>query len=409
MDTRLIASIAILAAVNIWISWRYAFQPIGPDEGIWLLWGFTGAKYGKDFTDCKPPGIHLWMLFLSWITRRNLWLVKFIHHMTVGAIIIAVYLQTQSLGAGLMATAILQSAWLKAFQSWMDALSGALLLLAVVSDPWFAVLFVVMACFMNVKVVVPGFLYLFLAGMWYQIVAMSIFCAVAAGIWYLISPSSLKLTWFGSVEVPRRMKAWRKGTATPDFVLWHEPWAVSLIFLVPAVGICLGSSLDYRLWLPAVGYVLFNAYGGVWRPNHWMPLAVIAATCPPPELAALVLLAEIISVRGYLGNVWGITYPGIASSLLEAQVIGENVADLSGDLWVNSFHTQIYVYAKKKPYTGQVEQLEIRDVTPELNRLRDRTLKKFPPDNIVVGPGSVGGYPSGYEQVGAFGKFIVLG
>lgn len=403
MTTEQLAHIAILLALNIWVSYRYAFQPLGPDEGIWMLSGWTGAKYGRDYVDCKPPGIHTWFWLLAKLTRRNVWAAKFIHHLVVGLLIVAAYLLSGSLGTGLLATALLQSGWLRAYQSWMDQISGALLLLAVLTPPGLSVALIAMACLFNVKSAVPGAVWVVLNGYWLELaVALGVGAAIA-GPWYMLARQSFEDVWLSSIDVPARMNKWRASITGLQFS------QESFLLIIPAVLLCLATNQDYRLWATALSYVVFNAWGRVWRPNHWLPLVLIAALEPPPFFAMVILLAEWVSARFYLGNVWATTYPAIALQLLEARKIGENLAKKDGKIWVNSFHTQIYVYAQKKPEWNCVEQLEIRDVMPERGKLRDETLRKNPPALIVMGPGQIEGEPKGYQTLVKFGNFAVLG
>lgn len=403
MSTEQIAHIAILLALNIWIAYRYAFQPLGPDEGIWMLSGWTGARYGRDYVDCKPPGIHVWFWLLAKLTRKSVWASKFLHHITIGLLIVAAYALSGSLGTALLATALLQSGWLRAYQSWMDQVSGALLLLSVLSPPAWALALIGLACLFNVKSAVPGAVWIALNGYWLTLGVGLAIASVVAAAWYFVQPQSFRDVWLSAVDVPSRMNKWRAGIVKLQFS--HE----AFLIVVPAVVLCFASNHNYKLWATALSYVLFNSWGRVWRANHWLPLSLIVAASPPPLYALVVLLAEWVSVRFYFGNIWAVTYPQIAMQLLEARLIGEKLGAENGALWVNSFHTQIYVYAKKKPEWSCVEQLEIRDVMPERGKMRDEKLRRQPPTWIVLGPGRIDGDPKGFQTVGQIGNFAVLG
>ena len=57
--------VAGLLTLNIYIAWRYSKMPVESDFGIFAMWGMTGAVYGRDFVDCKSPGVHIWLMLLA--------------------------------------------------------------------------------------------------------------------------------------------------------------------------------------------------------------------------------------------------------------------------------------------------------------------------------------------------------
>lgn len=401
--------IALIVLLNIWIAIRYAKQAIGPDEGIWLLWGFTGAKPYRDFVDCKPPGIHLWMWLLAKLTGRRLELVKLIHHLAMGCFPVAAYLLSGELSVGLLATALLQSAWLLAYQSWMDAISGGFLLLAVLLPPTPATVCIGLAVFFNLKAAVPGALWMLLSGWWLQILGAGIVACGIAGTWMVVWPTYWHAMWFSAVTVSRRMLDYRKQFDTP-WEEWGWHWSVPLLLIVPVLVVCFLTRPDPVLWLTVVAYIVFNAGGRVWRPNHWLPLTLVVVTAPPLEFAIGILAMEWIASRFYLGSVWQVTYPGIWLDLCAAKQIGERLRDEAGDLWVNTIHTQIYIYAAKKPKHGMVEQVEIKNCIPHHVERRERLLRSYPPEWIVVGPGGTPAQSvNGYRQKLAIDNFMILG
>lgn len=410
MDERMMALVAV-AALNGWYALRYAMQNVvGPDEGIWLLWGMTGARYGRDWTDCKPPGIHAWMWLLAHLTGRRLFLMKWLHHATIGALCVVVTARA-GLGAGLLATVLLQSAWLYAFQSWMDALSGGLLLVGVLSEPPVALACFGLAALFNVKIVVPAAVWTLTQGWWIEGGVAALLAALIAGAWYACAPRSFSEVWYGAVVVPKRLREYRK-EIDPSWKAWTPYWSVALLLIVPAMLICV-PHLNAALVLTMVSYAALNAWGLVWRPNHWLPLAVVAASAPPAMLAAVIMAADLIASRGLLGNVWQVVYPGIAGQLSAARKIGVLLGVLAEQrgakhVWVNSMMTQIYVYAGIAPYTGHVEQVEITDVVPEKVAEQERRLQAHPPDLIVLGPGARPGTPKGYIEVVRHGEYVIL-
>lgn len=399
--------VAVLAALNAWVAWRYSRLPIGPDEGMWMLTGWTGARYGVDYVDCKPPGVHLWMALLARLTGRRVGAAKFLHHLTVGALAIAAYLLSGQLATGLMATALLQSAWLYAYQSWTDALGASLLLVAVLAPPAWMPAVLVVAVLFNVKMAVPGAVWVLLTpATWLPAALTGAGVAVIAGGLWMVRRDWLERVWFASVEVPRRMTILRQSQLRHVFVQWPQHLGVGLLLVTTSVVLTLGVNADWRLALVAGSYVAFNSWGGVWRPNHWLPLAVVAAATPTLPASLAVLAAEWVSMRAYTVNAWAVTYPELAPMLEQARALGERLREEEGALWVNTFNTQIYVYAGKRP-VYDVEQLEIRDVTPERRPARDKRLRLEPPATIVVGPGSWSGHPHNYRPVFQSGLFEV--
>ena len=72
-----------LLTLNIYIAWRYSKMPVESDFGIFAMWGMTGAVYGKDFVDCKSPGVHTWLMLLSKV-KRDIKVVRLLHFFVTG-------------------------------------------------------------------------------------------------------------------------------------------------------------------------------------------------------------------------------------------------------------------------------------------------------------------------------------
>ena len=397
--------IAVLVALNLWIAWRYSRLPLGQDEGLWMLWGFTGARPYRDHVDCKPPGIHLWLWLLSRLTRRNIALTKFLHFVLIGAFVIAAYKLSGSLNAGLLFTALAQSAWLRAYNAWVEPISSGFLLLALLLAPWPATFCLAIAVLFNLKLGPPGLLLMLLRGWWLQLAAASLGCAAILGVWFLVWPNSFRDVWYGSITVAYRMTRWRKQSGQGIFPRWDAYFTTPLLLVVPALASAILAHPDPVLWIVAATYIVLNALGRVWRPYHWIPLAAIAAVAAPPA-AILVLLAEWIASGLYLGNVVGRIRPQVARLQEEAKVVGKKLRNMEGSLWVNDECTQIYIYAYKRPAIGLVEQVEIRHVVPERWVETGRSDQRY--DLVVLGPGSIRAVPRGYHVVLLHGSFTVL-
>jgi hypothetical protein len=397
----------LIAALNIYIAWRYSGQLIGPDEGIWLLTGITGAKYGCDYVDCKPPGIHFYMWLLAKLTGRRVPIMKFLHHAIIGAIAVCVYYLTGSLSSGLMATALLQSAWFLAYQSWVDALGSAFLLLGVLLPPYPALVCFAIATLFNIKMAVPALVW-GITQHWFVEMAIVILGGLfVLNAIYIYRPAWIDTTVYQAVTVAARLTTYRKQIFQNTF---NSTWAVSMLLVIPTLLAAVQARTSIALWVVFAVYALLNAAGRTWRPNHWLPLSLMAAAAPPLTWSVLILLMEWISTRAYWGNIWLTTYPGIVQELLEAKAIGEVLRDKPGTLWVNTLHTQIYIYAQKKPMYNMVQQVEIADVIPERAAQRDQALRKLAPTIIVLGPLSVPAREiQGYRLLSQTTHFAVVG
>lgn len=394
--------IVLIAAINVWIAWRYSKYPIGPDEGMWMLWGWTGAKPYIDFYDCKPPGIHLWFWLLAHLTGKRIWLSKLIHHLVIGACILGVYVWTGSLGAALLATCVLQSGWLLAHQSWLDAFSAAFFLLAIVCPyPTLMMVFFALSVLMSIKMAIPGLAWLLLTGHYFEIASAAMFgTAVLLGLAFS-APDWLKQMYFGVIELPRRLRKQRSIRG------WYTMVANATLIAVPAMAIGIAGGASLATVVATAIYLLLSVWGKVHRPNHWLPVAILAASHPDPLLAGMLLFTDLASMAFLLKNPWEISYYGIYEMLNDAEKLGNRIRSMDGILWVNTWHVQLYVYAHKFP-CYQIDALEIRDVAPEIKNKRDLALAEMSPDLLVVGPNSEGGTVEGYKQVGRIGGFELL-
>ena len=79
---------------------------------------------------------------------------------------------------------------------------------------------------------------------------------------------------------------------------------------------------------------------------------------------------------------------------------------MPGRLWVTNPFTQIYIYARKAPPRGLVQQVEIRDVVPGLRERHSRSAQSV--RLLVFGPGSAVPLPRSYRTVLVHGVFTVL-
>jgi hypothetical protein len=403
------AELLLLAGLNLWVAWRYSRQPIGQDLGLWMLWGFTGARPYRDHVDCKPPGIHLWGWLLARVTGRRLALAQFLHHAAIGGFAVAAYRLTGKLEAGLLFTALAQSAWLSSYLTWLEQISAGFLLLALLLGPWGAAGCLALAVLFNLKLAPSAVVLLTLRGWWLPLAVLVLGGLAVLAVWRLLWPRSFADVWYGAVTVPRRMAA-RRGRGGRHFLVipwrdlrWDRDFAVPLLLVVPAVVLVVQSRPGPVLLAVLGVYVAVNLQGRVWRAYHWIPLAACAAAAPAG--AGLVLLAEWVSSCLYLGDLVRRTRPESADGLRTARAMGKRLRGVSGSLWVADLYTQIHVYAGKPPAYGLVEQVEIRDVIPER---REAASQRPAADLVVLGPGSIPAAPRGYRVVLTEGPFTVL-
>ncbi len=401
-----VMNMTLLSALNLWIAWRYSRLPLGQDEGLWMLWGFTGALPYRDYVDCKPPGIHLWLWFLSRLTGRNIALAKFLHFLVIGGFAIAAYILSGNMYTGLLFTALAQSAWLRAYHEWIEPLSGGFLLLAFLLNPWLATCSLAIVMLFNLKLGIPGVVLMILRGWWLQLAVAGLGGAVLLGSWVLLWPNSFRDVWYGSITVAYRMTQWRKQNGQHILPRWDEYFATPLLLVVPTLAAAILSRPDPVLWIPATVYVIINTLGRAWRPYHWIPLAAMAAVAAPPA-AILVFLTEWVTNAVYLGDIIGRTRPQVARLQKIARSVGKKIRNMEGSLWVNNEYTQIYIYARKRPaLSGLVEQVEIRHVVPERRRKSDGD--ELHGAIIVHGPGVPLAVPWGYRVAMIHDPFTVL-
>ena len=121
-----------------YVVWRYSREPLDPDQALFMVWGFTGAPYGKGFVDTKTPGIHLWYLLLTKIVGRSVPRVKFLHHFILGATgSTIIFLYTGNIWSSLAWAILINSGWLFAFHGNVGAIATLLAIPAILEvDPW---------------------------------------------------------------------------------------------------------------------------------------------------------------------------------------------------------------------------------------------------------------------------------
>lgn len=390
-----------LAALTAWIAWRYSRLPVSQDEGLWMLWGFTGSRPYIDHVDCKPPGVHLWCWALARITRFNPYACRLVHQLTLGAIAITAYCLSGNVSAAICFIIVAQSAWFEGYFAWVEAISAGLWLLAFYSAPGIAVGLLALAWLFNLKLVLPTLAFALLRGWFVEAaVALSVL-TLALVVLFFVAPALSRALWYGCVTVPERLLHAR-----------HARWSFRGLdanrLVPPLLVVTLAISgaahgFDSSAWAAAAIYIGFNAMGKVWRPYHWIPLAPTLATAAPP-IALAMIAVDLITNGLYLGDVVARRRPAVARYLKAAQNIGREIAGNAGRLWVYGQFTQLYVYARARPALLPVEQVEIRYVIPER---RERSGALADVDTLVICPGEIRFFPEGFYTSTMEDGFIV--
>lgn len=368
---------SILLAV--WLAWRYSRIEVDPDWAMFNLAAFTGAWYGRDFLDCKTPAIHLWYYGIARLVGADVQRVRFTHHLLVSipGVLVGGW-------AGLAFVMLVNSGWLLAFHGNVGQQAAGFILLALSVDSyWLGGLCVGLAVLFEPKLLPSGAL-IFLLNGWYAPAA--VYTAIAGVI--LLALRARRRQWWGwlieaNLTITSRMAAMRR-------VLMHQVDLTytagrGLMYLLPWLCTALLAQPDWRYWLPAAVYAGFIAIGLVVRDNHYLPLAAWVALALPVEAVLLLLVADMVSGFGYLGDIWRRYYPGLTECNKEAQAAGEWLRDKEGRVWVNSLHSGVYIHARKPPLFGLAEQIEIRENTPERRAVWRDGFRANPPEWVVVG------------------------
>jgi len=367
---------------------------VDPDWAYFNLWGITGSVYGRDFVDCKTPGIHLWYLLLSKLVGKNIARIKFANHFLIGSVGAIVYLLTGDIWAGLAYTVLVNSEVLLSFHGNVGQLSAAFGTLAIA---WKLPQLWLLALFVEPKLI---FSVLFTDGrIWFA------YAAIAGLIIYILFR---KKEWFGylwesSVIIPARIGKNRTG----EFYKMWFPWftASGLTYIVPWSCFAVLARPDLLYWLPAIVYVIFIFFGKAVRQNHFLPLIpwIVLSGMSPVNIGILIAV-DFISSGFHFGNTWARNYQILDEINEEAEAIGNLLRINPGTLYVNGIHSGIYIYARKPVSLGFAEQIEIREVAIERRKIMVQHWKENPPDWVVIGesPG-VDFQPRGYREVERLG------
>ena len=399
--------VAGLLTLNIYIAWRYSKMPVESDFGIFAMWGMTGAVYGRDFVDCKSPGVHIWLMLLAKI-KRDIKVVRLSHFILTGLPSIVYYAFTRDYAGALAFLILIHSGWLYAFHGNVGDIPAGLIFLALVTgNPWLFMALLIVATLYEPKLIVAtGLMTLIkVQTVWLPSLVYGSVLAVSAAILYYKYRQVFDWIVESAYTIPKRMIDSRKGLYKfmPSFTsipfMYILPWLFAGMFAKP----------EPLYWLPAIVLIAFQFVGKVIRPNHLLPLvAWIAAAGIRPEIVYSLATVDLLSSAGYTGNIWARFYPYLDAITRDAKQIGEWLKDKPGILWVNSMWAQIYMYANKKPHYGMMEIIEVSEVATERRNAMVELIKQHPPDWIVTDETARVGYDYGkYRNVAKVNNFNV--
>jgi hypothetical protein len=399
--------VAGLLTLNIYIAWRYSKMPVESDFGIFAMWGMTGAVYGRDFVDCKSPGVHIWLMLLAKI-KRDIKVVRFLHFMATGMPSIIYYLVTKDYAGALAFLILIHSGWLYAFHGNVGDIPAGLIFLALITgNPWLFVALLVVATFYEPKLVVATGLMILIKiqTVWLPTLVYGMVIGALVSILYLKFRQVFDWIVESSYTIPKRMISSRKGLYKfmPSFT------SIPFMYILPWLFAGIYSKPELLYWLPAIIMIAFQFVGKVIRPNHLLPLAAwVAAAGIRPEIVFALATTDLLSAGLYIGNIWARFYPGLDAITRNAKQIGEWLKDKPGILWVNSMWAQIYMYANKKPHYGMMEVVEVNSVAKERTNTMVELIKQHPPDWIVTDATARVGYDyRNYRNVAKVSDFIV--
>jgi hypothetical protein len=371
----------LIVAMSLWQAYHYARQTIDPDWALFNMPGFTGAHYGKDFADCKTPFIHYWYWAIAKIVGRDVFRVKFTHHLLLGLCGLAVWAVSGNVWAGLVYSVLVNSGWLLAFHGNVGQLPILFVSLALfVPDPWIASVLFALAVLHEPKLLPSAIAWTIIGGFWQG----AVIAAVLAVAFLVFAWRNTQAAWWlleSSVIIPYLMGKRRKGFDIP-YVPWYT--ANGLIGIFPWLVFAAQAKPDVLYWLPAGLYAVLIATGKSLRPNHFLPLAAwVVGSGISPALVLVLVAIDWVSGGMYAGNMWERFYFGLKGTNEEARSAGEYLKDKPGVVWVNGIHTGVYIYAKKPNPFGMTEQVEIRDVIPGRRESMIEHFQIRPPDYIV--------------------------
>lgn len=395
---------ALLLLAALYYAWTYSRAEVDPDWSMFNLWAFTGARYGRDFVDCKMPGIHLWYRTIAVFVGKDIRRVRFTHHLLIslpGVI--------QGGWPGLIYIVLVNSGWMLAFHGNVGAPAAAALFIAMWIDvPVVYAAVSITAIGFEPKMAVPLAVMSIFGGWFGYFLGAAAFCALAALLIRLFSKDIWGWLVEANITIPKRMTEMRNELLKSGKLMRFPYYtAQSLTYVAPWLSAAVISNPDWRYWAPLIVYFAIITLGIVVRPNHFIVIAPWLAWSGMPLLyAAALIAADWISAGFYIGDIWERFYRGLRDENIAARKVGEYLRNKPGLVWVNTYHSAINIYSGSPPLYGLAEQVEIAQNARERRQVWREKFKAHPPDWVVTGPmPGVAFNTSGYypvEQIGSY-------
>jgi hypothetical protein len=402
--------IFILALLSLWYAWRYSKSSVDPDWAMFNFEGFCGSWYGRDYLDCKTPAIHLWYWAITKVVGRNVARVKFTHHLLIGAMSLIVYLVSGSIWIAFAYLILVNSGWLFAFHGNVGQQPAAFVTLAlVIPDPYIAMALWWLALAFEPKLILSFIAWLLVGMLWPQAIITIFFGVVAAlATWVFYNTEFIQWMIYQNITIPGRMQKARKSIwkwylklpYTAGVTLMLAPWLIAAIY----------SHALPLFWMAPALYVAITLYGLAIRPNHLIPLIpwVAVGVQSVPGVIIGLALSEWISSLGNLTDPWQRFYPSLVSINKDARIAGEWLRDKPGDIFVNSIHSAVYIYAQKPIQYGMAAQIEIREVAHERRKKMVQSLQESPAKWVVNGPEPLLKFSGeGYTPINKAGEYVI--
>lgn len=401
--------IALLIVMTVYIAWQYSKTAADPDWAMFNLAAFTGSWYGRDWADCKTPAIHIWYWILAKISKTSVPVVKFMNHLVIGLVGPAIYAVTGEFIPALIYTVMINSGWLWAFHGNVSQLPAALLFIALATDagPGAMSSLLILTVMVEPKLL-PTAIAMLIINQVPALTAIGVLGIIGATCLIIVGFISIKANitvgqllawiWEGSVTIPIRMSKNRKGLYT-----WMPWWtAKAMLYILPLIMLAVWNKPSLAYWIPPITYFLVILTGQVIRQNHLLPLVPwIACSGIPLEFAIGMTLVDWTSAGFYLGDIWTRFYRVFGDHIKAAKATGEYLKNITGSIWVNGMHSEIYIYSRKPVPYGLAEQIEIREVAHERRKLMKERWNKNPADIVVqTESANVTFTSAGYDIIG---------
>lgn len=403
--TYFIGQMALLIGLGIFYGWRYCNLDTDPDWAFFNLYAFTGSLYGRDFPDCKTPGVHIYYWLLSKLVGKNIPAIKFANHFILSLAAIPIWYLSGNFFAALAYIVLVNSGWLLTFHGNVGQVPAALIAIALLSPSPVAVVLWLAAVFYEPKLL-PAFVAIAAISLWWWLIPIGI--AAIIPLYFMRNQQWFKWIWESSVIIPARMQSFRKKQG----YYWWMPWwtANGTLYIAPWLIMAVIAKPDFLYWLPPLLFVGFLMTGIVVRQNHLIPVIpwIVLSGMSPVTILALCSI-DWVSAGFYMGHIWRRFYPYIENLNRGVEECGSWLRQKAGTIYVMGIHSGIYLASGKHTNFGLTEEIEIRDVATERRKAMLEAWKKNPPDWVVLGdtPG-LNFEPRGYMKVAEFGDNIVF-